>query len=93
VRDLDFGAKSRVQRAREKLKQELLACCHFELDRRGLILDYYPHCDCCEQAPCENTDWKRDTSVMRPFLPNSVSSSKGKREGHKPLLVLDNGKE
>ncbi|HEY5002941.1 MAG TPA: RNA polymerase sigma factor SigZ, partial [Ktedonobacteraceae bacterium] len=27
------GAKSRVQRAREKLKQELLACCHFELDR------------------------------------------------------------
>ena len=47
------GAKSRVQRAREKLKQELLACCHFELDRRGHILNYYPHCNCCEQAPCE----------------------------------------
>jgi RNA polymerase sigma-70 factor (ECF subfamily) len=29
------GAKSRVQRAREKLKQQLLECCHFELDRRG----------------------------------------------------------
>ncbi len=42
------GAKSRVQRAREKLKQELLACCHFELDRRGRILDYQPRCDCCE---------------------------------------------
>ncbi len=34
------GAKSRVQRARENLKRSLLACCHFELDRRGHILDY-----------------------------------------------------
>lgn len=42
------GAKSRVLRAREKLKQQLLACCHFELDRRGHILDYQPHCACCE---------------------------------------------
>lgn len=38
------GAKSRVQRARAKLKQELLNCCHFELDRRGHILDYHRHC-------------------------------------------------
>jgi RNA polymerase sigma-70 factor (ECF subfamily) len=44
------GAKSRVQRAREKLKQELLACCHFELDRRGHILDYQSRCTCCEQT-------------------------------------------
>lgn len=29
------GAKSRVQRARAKLKQMLLGCCHFEFDRRG----------------------------------------------------------
>jgi RNA polymerase sigma-70 factor, ECF subfamily len=43
------GVKSRVQRAREKLKQELLACCHFEQDRRGHILDYYPRSDCCRQ--------------------------------------------
>lgn len=41
------GAKSRVQRAREKLKQQLLECCHFELDRRGHILDYQPRCQCC----------------------------------------------
>jgi arsenite methyltransferase len=41
------GAKSRVQRARERLKQQLLDCCHFELDRRGHILDYQPRCDCC----------------------------------------------
>jgi RNA polymerase sigma-70 factor (ECF subfamily) len=38
------GAKSRVQRAREKLKQQLLDCCHFELDRRGHVIDYTMHC-------------------------------------------------
>ncbi len=46
------GAKSRVQRAREKLKQQLLACCHFELDRRGHIIDYHPHCTCCTTVNC-----------------------------------------
>ena len=55
------GAKSRVQRAREKLKQELLACCHFELDRRGHILDYQPRCECCEQTPCEENACKSET--------------------------------
>jgi RNA polymerase sigma-70 factor (ECF subfamily) len=46
------GAKSRVQRARERLKQQLLTCCHIELDRRGHILDYQPRCDCCVYDPC-----------------------------------------
>ena len=41
------GAKSRVQRAREKLKVMLLSCCHFEFDRLGRIIDYQPNCDCC----------------------------------------------
>lgn len=41
------GAKSRVQRAREKLKEMLLDCCHFELDRLGNILSYQPKCSCC----------------------------------------------
>jgi len=44
------GAKSRVQRARDKLRDMLLDCCHFELDRRGRILDYYEHCCCCHPA-------------------------------------------
>lgn len=87
------GAKSRVQRAREKLKQELLACCHFELDRRGHILDYYPHCDCCEQASCETDACQHEVQSMRPFSPSSVSSGKGKRGGHRALLVVQNGKE
>ncbi|WP_220210223.1 RNA polymerase sigma factor SigZ [Reticulibacter mediterranei] len=87
------GAKSRVQRAREKLKQELLACCHFELDRRGHILNYQPRCDCCEQPAC--CDDKSETShqPLRPFLPYSVSSSKGLREGRDALLIVRNGKE
>jgi RNA polymerase sigma-70 factor (ECF subfamily) len=41
------GAKSRVQRARDRLRDMLLSCCHFELDRRGRILDYYQRCCCC----------------------------------------------
>jgi RNA polymerase sigma-70 factor (ECF subfamily) len=44
------GAKSRVQRAREKLRDLLLQCCHFEFDRRGRIVDYYEHCCCCHST-------------------------------------------
>src|ERR1700730_3811977 len=46
------GAKSRVQRAREKLKQMLLECCHFELDRRGHVIDYQPRCAYCSIGNC-----------------------------------------
>jgi RNA polymerase sigma-70 factor, ECF subfamily len=41
------GAKSRVQRAREKLKETLLDCCHVELDRLGQVLSYAPNCVGC----------------------------------------------
>lgn len=36
------GAKSRVQRARGQLKELLLDCCRFELDRRGNVLEMQP---------------------------------------------------
>ena len=36
------GAKSRVQRGREQLKQALLDCCQFEFDRRGRVIDCTP---------------------------------------------------
>lgn len=42
------GAKSRVQRGRQMLRDILMKCCHFEFDRFGTIIDYYPHCCCCE---------------------------------------------
>ena len=41
------GAKSRVQRAREKLKEALLDCCHFEFDRYGRMIDYHANCPEC----------------------------------------------
>jgi RNA polymerase sigma-70 factor (ECF subfamily) len=45
------GAKSRVQRARDRLRDMLLTCCHFEFDRRGHVVDYYQRCCCCHPAP------------------------------------------
>jgi RNA polymerase sigma-70 factor, ECF subfamily len=53
------GAKSRVQRGRAMLKQMLLECCHFEFDRRGKIIDYYPRNDCCLTC-CRLDDWERE---------------------------------
>jgi RNA polymerase sigma-70 factor (ECF subfamily) len=41
------GAKSRVQRARARLKEMLLACCHVEFDRQGRPLDYAPREPTC----------------------------------------------
>jgi RNA polymerase sigma-70 factor, ECF subfamily len=41
------GAKSRVQRARDRLRRLLLDCCHFELDRQGRIIDYRARCCRC----------------------------------------------
>ena len=46
------AAKSRVQRARGKLRDMLLACCHIELDRRGRVIDYYERCCCCNSSSC-----------------------------------------
>lgn len=40
------GAKSRVQRGRAMLRAALDQCCHFELDRRGNVIDYHPRGDC-----------------------------------------------
>lgn len=42
------GAKSRVQRARVRLKASLLACCEFEFDRLGRVIDYErKRSNCC----------------------------------------------
>lgn len=43
------GAKSRVQRARQKLKQAFLACCHFELDHNGRVVEFQSNCDHCAE--------------------------------------------
>ncbi len=41
------GAKSRVQRARQMLRDSLMRCCHFEFDRYGTIIDFRPNPCCC----------------------------------------------
>ena len=41
------GAKSRVQRGREKLRETLLNCCHLEFNRAGKIVEYRPKTDKC----------------------------------------------
>ena len=51
------GAKSRVQRARQKLKEAFMDCCHFEFDRLGRVVDYHPKCEQCTVKACdENCD-------------------------------------
>jgi RNA polymerase sigma-70 factor, ECF subfamily len=42
------GAKSRVQRARIKLKEMLLSCCYLELDPLGNVIDYKHKCSDCK---------------------------------------------
>ncbi len=44
------GAKSRVQRGRDLLREELLDCCHFEFDRVGNLINYAPNPQCCEEC-------------------------------------------
>ena len=44
------GAKSRVQRGRQMLKDSLMNCCHFEFDKYGTIISSHPiKCCCCHQ--------------------------------------------
>lgn len=41
------GAKSRVQRGRQMIKDALMRCCHFEFDKYGTIIDARPVTCCC----------------------------------------------
>ena len=44
------GAKSRVQRGRDMLREQLLDCCHFEFDRENRLIDYTRRPDCCPEC-------------------------------------------
>jgi RNA polymerase sigma-70 factor (ECF subfamily) len=57
------GMKSRVQRARRKLKAMLLDCCRIELDRRGGIVGHEARDGACE--PCRSSSDVR-TSDLPP---------------------------
>jgi RNA polymerase sigma-70 factor (ECF subfamily) len=42
------AVKSRVLRGREKMKELLFDCCHFEFDRNGGVVDFIPKRKCNE---------------------------------------------
>ena len=46
------GARSRVQRARARLKRALLDCCHIEMDRLGNPIDYTKRRSACGPCSC-----------------------------------------
>lgn len=54
----DSGAKSRVQRARQKVKQMLLACCELELDRRGSVVEMSRRSQ--SESSCESSPQSRE---------------------------------
>ena len=47
------AVRSRVQRARRRLREALLACCHVERDRRGNAVDWAPRGGGCGSCSCE----------------------------------------
>lgn len=66
------GAKSRVQRGREQLKELLVQCCRWELDRHGGIVDYHPRSSCpvCRStatppAACTATEQRTDEEHLQ----------------------------
>jgi RNA polymerase sigma-70 factor (ECF subfamily) len=51
------GAKSRVQRARRRLRAVFESCCHIDRDRRGTAIALAPHTPadaCCDAAPADD---------------------------------------
>ncbi|NOT58224.1 MAG: RNA polymerase sigma factor SigZ [Deltaproteobacteria bacterium] len=58
------GAKSRVQRGRDKLKELLLRCCQVELDKRGSVMNYQPDAGACGSVASTTT-----SSVAQPAPP------------------------
>jgi RNA polymerase sigma-70 factor (ECF subfamily) len=57
------GAKSRVQRGRDKLKDLLLRCCQVELDKRGNVMDYQPEAEGCGAAASATTSRVAQTNL------------------------------
>ena len=49
----ESAARSRVQRARRRLKDKLLECCRIELDRRGNALSHAPRSASCKSGSCD----------------------------------------
>jgi RNA polymerase sigma-70 factor, ECF subfamily len=65
------GMKSRVQRAREQLKQLLLRCCSLDVHRRGGVSDYHVR----DSVACAGASSASAASSDRCCTPGPCSSS------------------
>lgn len=54
------GANSRIQRARQKLKQAFLKCCYFKFDHLGRAMEY--------QSNCNHRRAKNDQTACSPSV-------------------------
>lgn len=50
------GAKSRVQRGREKLREVLIKCCHLEFDRAGRVAEWQSKTGNCRYCQIEKRE-------------------------------------
>lgn len=83
------GAKSRVQRARQQIKQMLLDCCHFQFDSYGTIIDYQPRRNCnLGQRRCAATASQSGLGTSTAALLRLASADKGAGEFPADLLSL-----
>jgi len=68
------GMRSRVQRARARLRAALLRCCRIHLDRHGAVVDYDPHCGCTEgTAPGRRAAAPACAANRSPGTPQGVA--------------------
>lgn len=78
------GTRSRVQRARVKLKEVLLACCHLEFDHRGgLILDPAQPLGggCCPADADTCCDPADEGPCCRAVLPEAIARHISRMQG------------
>jgi RNA polymerase sigma-70 factor, ECF subfamily len=79
------GAKSRVQRARRRLKDAFVTCCQLEFDRRGRVIELRPGCVPCAQGHAHNAedtgDGRREEPPRGRFLNREAPASAATQTG------------
>lgn len=74
------GMKSRVQRAREKLRAMMLRCCDLELDTRGAVTDYSVRDpSVCGAVPANAAGGRGPAPCAAPDGPTGAGSGPGLR--------------
>ena len=73
------GAKSRVQRARRRLKDVFVTCCQLEFDRLGRVIELQPGCDSCAQGDARDAEsageWQRDEPRAGRFAAREAAAT------------------